>query len=175
MALKILLTYEGAGRFSTPWEHDLAECMEKLEQGCRVRATITRPRSKKQSNTFFGVIGKAWENQQSVEGVPEFESAEHLRAWLEVQAGHFDCFDFEPEACTRDTIGFVQKISKRKYLFWVNTGTNIRVKWPKTIEEAAVDHDDFQPICRKVFEIIETDICPGVEIADLKAMLGSDT
>lgn len=92
MGFKVWLYYHGAkdgkGWFSTRTDHDLRTVKHHLEDGSRVSATVTQPRSVKHQAYFFVKMQKVFDNLPETEG--RFETSERLRKWLSCKAGWCD-------------------------------------------------------------------------------------
>lgn len=165
----LFLTYEGSGKFQCAGRLDLKLAAEKLETGEKVKVRLISPRSVKGNNHFHRVIRLAHMNQR---GGPYFEQWEKLKAWLLVQAGHCTVMEFDGDAIDAQVVVWLRSVSEN--LFFQHSYDHDakfgkwRVYKPKSVSFKACDREEFQPVQQAVYDIIETTICPGVKIDDLR-------
>lgn len=169
--IEVRLRYEGNGKISPASHEDYRTLCEEIEPGETIVARLVRERSSRENRLFHGAIKSAWDNQR---GGPMFTEEEggwmKLRAWLLCEAGHCDLQEFEPGAITPPVIRALKAVYPT--CFWSadrRTG-KIRMRVAKTIKFATLKHPDFQPIKDKVFELLCTEIVPGVTPEQLMEM-----
>ena len=159
---------QGQAQFSTRWNFDRDLCTRKLNQGDKVRAKVTRPRSQKQHNAFFKAIDSAFHNRcEAFENAhPHIDSALRLRKHLLIRAGHCEVWELDPKVLggpvNRQFIEFLKKVQDDVEFYQV--GDKVRAKKARSIEKVKVDGDDFQPIVDAVFHLITSEVCPGTSI-----------
>lgn len=166
---ELYLTYEGGGKFQCAGRLDLKLSNDALEVGEKVKMRLISPRSLKGNNHFHRVIQLAHMNQR---GGPYFEQWEKLKAWLLVQAGHCTVMEFDGDAIDAQVVVWLRSVSENLFFAHSYEGDRKHGVWrvyrPKSISFKACDREEFGPVQQAVYEIIETTICPGTKIDDLK-------
>jgi len=128
-----------------------------------------RPRSPKAHRHFFAIIDKAFQNWPDTHPFQP-DSAEHLRAWLEVKAGHRDIILADPSG---PMVEFIKAVLKRiedadigfRYGFPAVKGDMIAVAFPRSISWSTLSQEEFSPIANEIYAILEDII--GVDTATL--------
>jgi len=132
-------------------------------------AILTKPRSIQDHRRFFAVIAAAYNNWPH--GHPfQPSSAEHLRAYLLVEAGYAETtpvfveLDAVPEAARQSTVKLVSlaveaaiaaALAQKAYAFVRVMGDTIVVSRPKSINFAALSQREFGPVRQACEGIIE--------------------
>lgn len=142
-----------------------------LPPGRLLRASISRPRSRKQHGRVFAAIDEAvrhWPDSHDL--APE--DAEHLRAWLLCKVGHVETpFIDVPVPDKADPITIALQVAhhmeaarrRNKYAFARPGRQRIRIYVPATINWDDVDQPTFAPVAQAIFEEIETVLGVTVE------------
>lgn len=158
--IDLRLTYEGQGIFRTAFKLDFELASSEFNQGDRVRAQVTKPRSVRQNAYFHALVQKAHENQR---GGPHFETWEHMKAWLLIRCGWCEEKRFAPHSMTPEVAAWLRQ--QFEFLaFSVDTHTSeIIVRTAKSISFKACPADKMGEIMDKSLAIICTEIVPGVD------------
>jgi len=166
--IEMNLRHDGHGKFSPASHVDWKLAMEELDDGEVLLARLVRPRSNPENRLFFGAIKSAWDNQR---GGPLFTEEdggwERLRAWLLCESGWCDLHEFAPGSITKEAVQVLKQ--RDQAAFWSvvpDTGV-IRVRFPKSISFKLCKSDEFQPVKRKVFDLLCNVICPGTTPEEL--------
>lgn len=164
--LTLELCYNGNGSFRTASPFDFKLAQSRLGEGELIRVSVSRGRSSKQNRLFHALIQAAFDNQ--VHG-PMLETAEHMRAYLLIRAGH--CNETRiPTAkqSARDVVSTARHMSAflRQHYEYCETSHDsdrnelvLRVarKW----RFSATDHETANAVMEKVVAEICGNIVPG--------------
>jgi len=122
-------------------------------------SAVRLPRSAAHHRLFFAYIGECYLNWPERHPFQP-DNAEHLRAWLLVQAGHRDvtAYDWDsPAAAERlaDLLDAELRKDRQKGVYaWVEVvDTQVRVVRPRTIRWAELPQAAFNAVSADVFEI----------------------
>lgn len=166
--IEMHLKHEGAGRFSPASHVDWKLAMDELEVGETLLARFVRPRSVSENGLFFGAIKSAWDNQRGGPLFTEEEGGwERLRAWLLCEAGWCDLHEFAPGSITREAVQVLKQRDQAAFWTVLSESGVIRVRFPKSISFKLCKSDEFQPVKRKVFDLLCNVICPGTTPEEL--------
>lgn len=112
-------------------------------------------RSTRAHNHLFAVLNDAWENLPE-QWAQRFPSAEHLRKWLLVKAGHATHAQFNFDT-PKDAMTFARGLRRYdEYAIISVSGTSVDVWTAKSISRRAVPtKDEFQRIKNNVLDGVE--------------------
>lgn len=166
--MELRLEYVGGGRFQSLTKLDFDLCTQDLAQGDRVKARITKPRSVRQNNLLHALIQAAHENQR---GGPKFETWEHLKAWLLIEAGHCEEIRYsigriDPKLAMLVAGGMVAAIRQRFEFMaaGIDRGRNeVVMRFAKSVSFRQCDSETMAGIMDRVVAHICTDIVPGMD------------
>jgi hypothetical protein len=128
-------------------------------------------RSDEEHNLFFGVVGMAFSNwPESHKFQPT--DAEHLRAWLLIEANHFE--ELDATDVTKGDIGGTIKLGLffcggRKHFRLVSRGTALIIQRPRSIKKGEeINARDFRAVADVVYAIVKeiTTITPEIYKAE---------
>lgn len=173
MPLQLYLAHVGQGVFKAISALD----MQLAEERCPVNRAqihnIKEDRSNKQNRWFFGLIGKAFENQES----ERWNNPEHLRAFALCRVGHRDTIPFEfPEQVEplqlQMLADFAEALIARvraqgKYAFVRTIHNGIAVDIPKSWAFDKLEHPEATRLAQEVADWLCTEVCPGMTPKEL--------
>jgi hypothetical protein len=173
--LDLRLEYIGNGQFRAATGLDYRLCLDKFQQGDKLKAKVTQPRSVRQNALFHALIQAAYENQR---GGPRLDSWEKLKAYLLIEAGHteerrFSIGSISPALAALVCGGFAQVIRQRhEYMAaGIDTQRNeVVMRFAKSVSFAKCDSPTMGAITDKVVAHICTDIVPGMDPASIMNM-----
>lgn len=166
--IELNVIHDGHGRFSPASHVDWKTAEEQLEVGEKLLARLVRPRSSPENRLFHGAIKSAWDNQRGGPLFTEREGGwERLRAWLLCEAGWCIMHEFEPGAITRPVVAVLKELHPTAFWTECCDGGWIRLRVPKSIAYRVCKSDEFQPVKRKVFDLLCNVICPGTTPEEL--------
>lgn len=166
--IELHLIYEGGGRFRSLTKLDLMLASDKFQQGERVLAKCTKPRSGRQNRWFHAMMHDAWDNQTAG---PLFDTSDRLRKWATIQAGHCDVKRFEPAAMTREVAEWLR--ATYDDIDFSTDGRWIYAKTAKSISYRSCDNYVMAAVADKVVDIICEQIVPGTTRADWEPYIKS--
>ena len=161
MTVDLQLIHEGGGRFRCYSRLDHGLATEKFDDGERVLAKITRPRSGRQNRWLHALIHDAWDNQTAG---PRYEDSEKLRKHLLIAVGHCDVQTFAPGAITPAVARWLRQ--NFPGLEFSADSKNIYGRIAKSISYKACDHDTMCAVADKIIDVITEQIVPGSMRAD---------
>ena len=159
--IEVQLVYEGEGKFGCASKFDFTLAADKLGAGEVLTARLMHKRSGRQHRWFFSMVQAAWDNQRAG---PRFDTADRLRHWLLIQAGHCDEKRFEPAAMTKEVAAWLR--ATRDDIDFATDNRWIYARTAKSISYKACDHDTMCEIADRVVEVIMERIVPGSTHAD---------
>jgi hypothetical protein len=112
--------------------------------------------SEEERGLLFAVIGLAFENWPHSHKFQPMD-AEHLRAWLAIEVGHYDALTVERLDGERlDDIVAMGKFfcGGRKDFRLVGVGGGLELRRPRTMKKA-LPIKEFRPMAAKIYELIE--------------------
>jgi hypothetical protein len=158
--IELRLTYEGNGAFRVATKLDFDLASQEFDQGDRVRAQITKPRSIRQNAYFHALVQAAFDNQR---GGPQVETWEHLKSWLLIHAGWCEEYRFKRGSLSKE----VAEVLRRKFDFVdftvVERTGEIIMRFAKSISFKACPPEKMSEIMDKAVAIICTEIVPGMD------------
>lgn len=170
MTVDLQLIHEGGGRFrcSSRLDHGLAT--EKFEDGERVLAKVSRPRSGRQNRWFHSMLHDAWDNQTAG---PRFDTSDRLRKWALIQVGHCDVKRFPPNAITREVAAWLR--ATRDDIDFATDGDCIYARTARSISYKACDSAAMTAIADKIIDVITEQIVPGSMRSDWEPYINGTT
>ena len=153
-------------------DHDLL--VQTFRPGQTVRAKLTGARSVPQHRMFFALFQKAFDNMKPVASVPELRDAEHLRAWLLVEAGHCNIYTLDPEDVSKTFVDILKK-EKGDVFFYKRRDGKIIVKFANSISFKSLPRsDEATTLFNECLEIICLKIVPGITPEEFVKELEND-
>lgn len=156
MSLTILFRWDGQAAWPVSGWADL----QKLPvNGPYLTATITQPRSPAHHRRTFALINAAYENWPDTHAFQP-DSAEHLRAWLVIEAGHGkrEYFRVKPTAGPNGISLLCAMVikagAKHKFPFYAADADKIVLRYADTLSWARVNQRAFAPLAAKIADII---------------------
>lgn len=165
--------FRSTGKSLIPADKDAEEMMATLAPSSLVRVKVTRPRRVKHHRWWFACIAGYFENwPTNAEFQPE--SAEHLRAWATVRAGHRDILGERLHNHEGDALMMMEFVSKclarqreRGYGFVTIHNNSLVFATPKSIAFDALDQAAFAPIAHEILNVLEA--ASGISVASMMA------
>lgn len=133
---------------------------------CRSKTVVEAPRKRtpQEHRTFFGVVGEAFSNWPEDHAFSP-ENAEHLRAWLLIEAGHF----LEMHVGLIDPkdvqlhVQIARFTSGKPYFRVGRSGQGLSFYMPRSLSLASnEDRSVFNDVAQRVYEIIHQIV--GVDV-----------
>ena len=141
----------------------------ELPEGVTLRCQVSKPRSNPAHRMFFGIIAVAFDQwPETAKFRPT--SAEHLRAYVLIKAGHYNSIDVparNPEVAAAILLQLIEAVkADDKFPILWQYADFVRVYTPKSVAYSEVAQADFSKISEAVYTEIEKVL--GVPIAELR-------
>lgn len=115
-------------------------------------------RSDEEHNLLFGVIALAFENWPHAH---EFKpaDAEHLRAWLAIEAEHFEALTVPADIAAKPhsiaAVGMFLCNGRRHFRMGTSNGKLVLLR-PLTMRKGEIKVQEFRAMSARIFEIVES-------------------
>ena len=110
-------------------------------------------RSREEHNLLFAVIAAAFDNWPESHSFRPVD-AEHLRAWLLIEVGHYESFVLDIDVADAAKLGMFLLHGKREFRIIRRGGRNVLLR-PATIRKRSLGAAKYREIAQAVYEVIE--------------------
>jgi hypothetical protein len=169
--MPVALFVRRVGETLIPVNPEARDSLLTLPEGRLMRASVSKPRSKKQHGRVFAAIDEAFRHWPSGHEL-EPHDTNHLRAWLLCKIGHVEkpFFDVlvpdraDPATIAMQVVHHINLAHRRgKWAFARQGIGKIRIFIPETINWEDIDQPTFAPIAQAIFEEIENTLGTTIE------------